>query len=154
MGSSCSFGFKRQGLDGPLVCGPAFTCTRGTVKSGLARGLFRGGPCSSDHPHCRFTRRFGCKSSARGIRPLPLECEDGGALFACRFERIPPGLSIQALNRGGCLLVIDAVNWARIEAETSQSFFELAYVAAAGSGRHVAIGRGRSAQNEDRTAGD
>jgi len=57
-------------------------------------------------------------------------------------------------DRGGCLLVIDAIHRARIKAKAGQSFFELAYVAAAGSGRQVAIGRGRAAQDEDRTAGE
>ena len=115
--------------------------------------LFREGPRRGDRPHRCFARGLGGKSAAGGIRPVFFEREDGGALFARRTERIPPRLLIQVLDRGGCLLIIVAIDWSRIEAETGQSFFELAYVAAARSGRHVAKSRCLAAQDEDRTAG-
>src|SRR5262245_7033518 len=147
-----AFGFNREGLTGPGVRGPAaVACTR---ESGLARVLIRKSPRSGNRSHRGFARRFGRKSGAHGVRPIPLDREHCGALLARRPKRIPPGLAIPTLDRGRCLLVIDPINWPRIEAETGQCFFELAYVAAADSGRHVAMGRCLAAQDEDRTTRD
>jgi hypothetical protein len=50
-------------------------------------------------------------------------------------------------------LIVVAIDCSRIEAKTGQGFFELADVAAARSGRHVAKGWCRAAKDKNRTAG-
>ena len=149
-----AFGFKRQRSAGSRVGQLAAVANaRRAVERGLARVLLRDSPRGGDRFQRGFARGLGRKLGARGIRPFPLERGDGGALFAGRCERIPTGLLVHALDRGGCLLIVIAIDCARIEAKTGQGFFELADVAAAGSGRHVAKGRCSAAEDKDRTAG-
>ena len=131
----------------------AIANARGAVERSLAGVLFRDSPRGGDRFHRRFARGLSRELCSRGIRPLALERHDGSPLFARRSVRIPPGLFIHALDRGGCLLIVIAIDCARIEAKTSQGFFELADIAAAGSGRHVAKSRCGAAEDKDRTAG-
>ena len=90
-----AFGFKRERFAGSRVGELAAVAdTRRAVERGLARVLFRDGPRGGDRFHRCFARGLGRKLGARGIRPVPLEREDGGALFARRSERIPTRLLI------------------------------------------------------------
>src|SRR5258705_386992 len=149
-----TFGLKREGFSGPRVCQLAATANaRGAVERGLASVLLRDRPRGSDGFQRCFARGLCRKLGARGIGPFSLERRDGSALFAGRCVRIPTCLFIHALDRGGCLLIVIAIDGARIEAKTSQGFFELADVATAGSGRHVAKSRCGAAEDKDRTTG-
>src|SRR5262245_11037947 len=107
MRGSCTFGIDRQGLACPHVRIPApITGSGGTVDNRLARVLV--GECSRrrDGPLSGFVCRAGRQSATHGVRQILFEREEGGALFACRPERVPARTFIPALDGGGRLLVV------------------------------------------------
>ena len=149
-----AFSLKRQRVAGSRVGQlAAATNTCRAVERGLAGVLFRGSPRGSDRFHGGLAR-----GPAASWARAASDHSRSSARTAARCSRvgcvgIPTCLFVHALDRRGCLLIVIAIDCARIEAKARQGFFELADVAAAGSGRHVAKSRGRAAEDKDRTAG-